>query len=82
MWHSSSSHADVVSHRAQPERLTTRIYNYVLRGFGEKKKEEEKKKEKEKKRRKKEGEKRDIGNRCYLRCQSLKKQNKIEPLPS
>ena len=38
-WHRSSSRAEAVSHKAQPEALTTRIYNYVLRGFGEKKKE-------------------------------------------
>ena len=33
----SSSHAEVVSHIAQPEALTTRIYNYVLGVFGKKK---------------------------------------------
>ena len=37
----------MVSHRAQPEGPTTRIYNYVLGGFGEKKKEEEEKEEEE-----------------------------------
>ena len=37
-WHRSSGHAEVVSHIAQTEALTTRIYNYVLRGFGKKKK--------------------------------------------
>ena len=37
-WHCSSDHAEVESHMAQPEALTTRMYNYVLRGFGEKKK--------------------------------------------
>ena len=31
-------HAEVASHTAQPEALTTRIYNSVLGGFGEKKK--------------------------------------------
>ena len=33
-WHHSSGHADMASHIAQPEVLTTRIYNYVLGGFG------------------------------------------------
>ena len=37
----SSSHAEVAFHIAQPEGPTTRIYNYVLGGFGEKKKKEE-----------------------------------------
>ena len=37
----SSSLAEVASHIAQPEGPITRIYNYVLGGFGEKKKEEE-----------------------------------------
>ena len=37
-WHCSSSHAEAVSHIVQPEGHTTRIYNYVLGGFGEKKK--------------------------------------------
>ena len=36
------SHVEVASHMAQPVALTTRIYNYVLGGFGEKKKEKEK----------------------------------------
>ena len=36
-------HAEAVSHRAQPEGPTTRIYYYVLRGFGEKKKKKKKK---------------------------------------
>ena len=36
--HRSSSHAEAMSHMAQPEGSTTRIYNYVLGGFGEKKK--------------------------------------------
>ena len=35
---SYSSHAEVAFHIAQPEALTTRIYNYVLGGLGEKKK--------------------------------------------
>ena len=35
-----SDHAEPASHIAQPEALTTRIYNYVLGGFGEKKKKE------------------------------------------
>ena len=34
----SSGHVEVVSHIAQPEALTTRIYNYVLGGFGEREK--------------------------------------------
>ena len=42
------SHAEVASHRAQPEGPATRRYNYVLGGFGEEKKKEKKK----------------IGNRC------------------
>ena len=37
-WHRSSGHAEAASHTAQPEALMTRIYNYVLGGFGEKKK--------------------------------------------
>ena len=37
-----SSHAEVASHRAQPEGHTTRIYNYVLGDFGEKKKKKKK----------------------------------------
>ena len=40
-WHRSSGHAEAVSHIAQPEGPTTRIYNCVLGGFGEKKKREE-----------------------------------------
>ena len=36
-------HAEAVSHIAQPEALTTRIYNYVLGHSGEKKKEKKKK---------------------------------------
>ena len=43
-WHRSLGHAEVVSHIAQPESLTTRIYNYVLGGFVEEKKKKEKKK--------------------------------------
>ena len=33
----SSGHAEAVSHIAHPESLTTRIYKYLLGGFGEKK---------------------------------------------
>ena len=36
-WHRWSGHAEAASHMAQPEGRTTRIYNYLLRGFGEKK---------------------------------------------
>ena len=36
-WHHSSGHGEVASHIGQPEALTTRIYNYILGGFGEKK---------------------------------------------
>ena len=36
IWHCSPGHAEVASCVAQPEVLTTRIYNYVLGGFGEK----------------------------------------------
>ena len=36
-WHCSSSHAEAASHMPQLEGLTTKIYNYVLGGFGEKK---------------------------------------------
>ena len=35
--HHSSSHAEVASHIAELEGPTTRIYNYVLGDFGEKK---------------------------------------------
>ena len=35
---SSSSHAEAASHIAELEEPTTRIYNYVLGDFGEKKK--------------------------------------------
>ena len=45
--HRSSGHAKVVSHMPQLEGPTTKIYNYVLGGFGEK---EEKLKIKKKKR--------------------------------
>ena len=38
-WHCSSSHTEMASHIAQPGEPTTRIYNYVLGSFGEKKKE-------------------------------------------
>ena len=34
----ASSHAETASHIAKPEGPTTRIYNYVLGGFGEKRK--------------------------------------------
>ena len=37
-WHRSSSHTEMMSHIAQLEGPTTRIYKYVLGGFGEKKK--------------------------------------------
>ena len=59
-------HAEAASHMPQPEGPTTRIYNYALGGFGEKKK---KKKKEEKKK---------IGNRCQLRCQSLKTKIRTE----
>ena len=42
-WHRSSSLAEAVSHIAQPEALTTSIYDYVLGGFEEKKKKKKKK---------------------------------------
>ena len=38
-WHHSSNHAEAASYMPQLEGHTTRIYNYVLGGFGEKKKE-------------------------------------------
>ena len=38
----SSGHAEVASYIAQPEALTTRMYNYVLGGFGEKKRKKRK----------------------------------------
>ena len=34
-WHRSSGHAEVASHIAQAEVLTTRIYNYVQGALGE-----------------------------------------------
>ena len=34
----SVPHAEAMSHTAQPEGPTSRIYNYILGGFGEKKK--------------------------------------------
>ena len=37
IWHSSSRHTEVASHMPQLEGATTKIYNYVLGGFGEKK---------------------------------------------
>ena len=37
-WHRSSGHDEAASHIAQLEALTTRIYNYILGGFGEKNK--------------------------------------------
>ena len=37
-WYRSSGHAEVGSHMPQLEGPTTRICNYVLGGFGEKKK--------------------------------------------
>ena len=43
-WHRSSGQAEAASHMPHPEALTTRIYNYVLEGFGEKKKKERRKK--------------------------------------
>ena len=47
MYH-SSSHAEIASHIAELAGPTARMYNYVLGGFGEKKKEKRKK----------------VGNRC------------------
>ena len=41
--HCSSGHVEAASHIAQPEALTTRIHNYALGGFGEKKKRKQKK---------------------------------------
>ena len=38
MWHCLLGHAEVVSHVPQLEGPTAKIYNYVLGGFGEKKK--------------------------------------------
>ena len=45
-WHHSSGHVEVASHVSQLEGPITKIYNYVLGGFGEKKQKEKKKKEK------------------------------------
>ena len=39
----TSSHAEVTCHVAQPEGPTTRIYNHVLGGFGEKKRKKKRK---------------------------------------
>ena len=39
--HGIAHQAMLMSHTGHPEALTTRIYNYVLRGFGEKKKRKE-----------------------------------------
>ena len=39
--HHSSSHAEAVSHIAELDGFTTRIYNYLLGGCGEKKKKNE-----------------------------------------
>ena len=33
-WHHSSGHAEAASHIAQPEALTTTVYNYVLGALG------------------------------------------------
>ena len=44
MEHCSSGHTEAASHIAQPKGPATRIYNYVLGGFGEKKKKKKKKK--------------------------------------
>ena len=35
-------HTEAMSHIAQPESLIARIYNYVLQGFGEKRKKKKK----------------------------------------
>ena len=40
-----SSHAEAASHIPEPEGPTIRIHNYVLGGFGEKKKKKDRKKE-------------------------------------
>ena len=39
-WHCSSGHAEVASHMPQLEGPTTKIYNYILGRFGEKKQKE------------------------------------------
>ena len=36
-WHRSPGHAEVASHMPQLEEATTKIYNYILGRFGEKK---------------------------------------------
>ena len=41
-WHHSSGHAEAASHVPQLEGPTTKIDNYVLGGFGEKKQKEKK----------------------------------------
>ena len=41
-WHCSLGHGEAVSHMQQLEGPTTKIYNYVLGGFGEKKQEKKK----------------------------------------
>ena len=60
-WYRSSSHAEAVSHIAEVEGPTTRIYIYVLGGIGEKK---EKKEKEEKEKQEIEKKKKKIGNRC------------------
>ena len=45
IWHRSSSHAEVAPHIAQTEGRATGGYNYVLAGFGEKKKGKKEKKD-------------------------------------
>ena len=58
-WHHSSGHAEAASHIAQPEALTTVIYNYVLRRRRRKEEEEEQEEAEGE-----EEEKEQIGNRC------------------
>ena len=41
-WHCSLGHAEAALHMPQLEGPTTKIYNYVLKGFGEKKQGEKK----------------------------------------
>ena len=60
-------HGSTHPHMAQLEGPTTRIYNYVLGGFGEK--EQEKKREKD-------------WQSCYLGCQSLGKKENQSPQTS
>ena len=43
-WHGSLSYAEAASHIAQPEALTTRIYNCVLGAMGRRRKGKRKKK--------------------------------------